>query len=100
MKFTLVIYRSWPESKSNVTNVPIKNIIATGDTSQLEPINSLSNQFKYDYYSDHCIKQIVKYEIYSKENKILKTHTDKHMSKQIKSDIFNKKIPTIDTINK
>ena len=37
---------------------PDKIIIATGDTSQLEPINSLSNQFDYDYYSDHCINQI------------------------------------------
>ena len=41
-----------------------KIIIATGDTSQLEPINSLSNQFTYDYYSDDCINQIFKYEIY------------------------------------
>ena len=43
---------------------PDKIIIATGDTSQLEPINSLSNQFDYDYYSDFCINQIFKYEIY------------------------------------
>ena len=51
---------------------PDKIIIATGDTSQLEPINSLSNQFDYDYYSDHCINQIFKYEIYLEENKRLK----------------------------
>jgi hypothetical protein len=79
---------------------PDKIIIATGDTSQLEPINSLSNQFKYDYYSDHCINQIFKYEIYLEENKRLKTDTDKNMLKQIKSDIFNKAIPVMDTIKK
>ena len=77
-----------------------KIIIATGDTSQLEPINSLSNQFTYDYYSDHCINQIFKYEIYLEENKRLKTDTDKNMLKQIKSDIFNENIPTMHTINK
>ena len=48
---------------------PDKIIIATGDTSQLEPINSLSNQFDYDYYSDHCINQIFKFEIYLEEKK-------------------------------
>ena len=42
---------------------PDKIIIVTGDTSQLEPINSLSNQLTFDYYSDHCINQIFKYEI-------------------------------------
>ena len=42
-------------------------IIATGDTSQLEPINSLSNQFDYDYYSDHCINQIFKFEIFGRK---------------------------------
>ena len=51
---------------------PDKIIIATGDTSQLEPINSLSNQFDYDYYSDHCINQIFKFEIYLEENNRLK----------------------------
>ena len=56
---------------------PDKIIIATGDTSQLEPINSLSNQFKYDYYSDRCINQIVKCEIDLAENKRLKPDTEK-----------------------
>ena len=37
---------------------PDKTIIATGDTSQLEPISSLSNQLAYDVYSDFCINQI------------------------------------------
>ena len=46
-----------------------KIIIATGDTSQLEPINSLSNQFDYDYYSDNCINQIFTYEIDLEEKK-------------------------------
>ena len=50
---------------------PDKIIIATGDTSQLEPINSLSNQFDYYYYSDHCINQIFKFEIYLFRNTIL-----------------------------
>ena len=79
---------------------PDKVIIATGDTSQLEPINSLSNQFDYDYYSDFCINQIFKYEIYLEENKRLKTDEDKMMLKQIKSDIFDNKIPDMNTINK
>ena len=42
---------------------PDKIIIATGDTSQLEPINSLSNQFEYDYDSDYCINRIFKFGI-------------------------------------
>ena len=48
---------------------PDKIIIATGDTSQLQPINELSNQFEYAEYADNCINQISKYEIYLEENK-------------------------------
>ena len=39
---------------------PDKIIIATGDTSQLQPINELSNQFEYAEYADNCINQIFK----------------------------------------
>jgi hypothetical protein len=72
---------------------PDKIIIATGDTSQLQPINELSNQFEYAEYADNCINQIFKYEIYLEENKRLKSDDDKQKLKQIKADIFNKDIP-------
>ncbi len=52
---------------------PEKIIIATGDTSQLEPTISLSNQFDHDYYSDFCVNQIFKYDIYLEEIQRLKT---------------------------
>jgi hypothetical protein len=79
---------------------PDKIIIATGDTSQLQPINELSNQFEYAEYADNCINKIFKYEIYLEENKRLKSDDDKKKLKQIKADIFNKDIPLIDTIKK
>jgi len=79
---------------------PDKNIIATGDTSQLQPINELSNQFEYAKYADDCINQIFKYEIFLNENKRLKSDADKEKLKQIKKDIFNKSIPLADTIKK
>jgi ATP-dependent exoDNAse (exonuclease V) alpha subunit len=79
---------------------PDKIIIATGDTSQLQPINELSNQFEYAKYADDCINQIFKYEIYLNENKRLKSDADKEKLKQIKKDIFNKSIPLAETIKK
>ena len=66
---------------------PNKIIIATGDTSQLEPIASLSNQLDYDMYADFCINQIFSHEIFLKENKRLKSDEDKLILKQIKEDI-------------
>lgn len=77
---------------------PDKIIIATGDTSQLEPIASLSNQLDYDVYADFCINQIFSREIFLKENKRLKSDEDKLILKQIKEDIFNENIPVMDTL--
>jgi len=77
---------------------PNKIIIATGDTSQLEPIASLSNQLDYDVYADFCINQIFSREIFLKENKRLKSDEDKLILKQIKEDIFNEHIPVMDTL--
>ena len=56
---------------------PDKIIIATGDTSQLQPIEELSNQFKFAEYADNCINQIFKYEIYLEENTRLKSDDEK-----------------------
>ena len=75
-----------------------KLIIATGDASQLQPINELSNQFKFAEYADNCINQIFKYEMYLIENKILKSDDDQKKLKQIKSDTCIKDIPLINTI--
>ena len=46
---------------------PENIIIATGDTSQLQPINELSNQFEYAEYADNCINQIFKYYFFEKK---------------------------------
>ena len=79
---------------------PNKIVIATGDTSQLQPNNALTDQGNYANYADDCINQIFQYEIYLKENKRLKSDEDKEKLKQIKADVFNKEIPLIDTITK
>ena len=64
-------------------------ILATGDTSQLEPISSLSNQLAYDVYSDFCFNQLFSKEMFLTENKRLKSDEDKLILKQIKADVFN-----------
>ena len=86
--------------KNYVQNNSDKIIIGTGDTSQLEPLTELSNVKKYNKYADECINIIFPYEIYLCENKRLKTNEDKEKLKQIKKDIFNKKINIMTTINK
>ena len=48
---------------------PDKILVATGDVSQLEPINALTNTQDYDAYADQCINIIFPYEIYLLENK-------------------------------
>ena len=79
---------------------PEKTVIATGDTSQLPPINKLSNRFQHAPYADDCINQIFAHEVFLHENKRLKSDTDKQKLKQIKTDIFNKDIPLEVTIEK
>ena len=69
--------------KNFVDNNKDKIIIATGDTSLLEPINEYSNQKKYDEYADECINLIFPYEIYLTENKRLESNEDKAKLKQI-----------------
>ena len=79
---------------------PDKIVIATGDTKQLEPIEQLSNQVKYDDYADHCVNPILNYEIYLTIPKRVKSDEDKLKLKQLKEDVFNEDIPLIDTITK
>jgi len=79
---------------------PSKIVIATGDTSQLQPINALTDQGNYSDYADDCINQIFPHELYLKQNKRLKTNDDKEKLKQIKADVFNKDIPLMETITK
>ena len=79
---------------------PNKIIIATGDTCQLPPINALTDRGNPKEYSDYCINQIFKYEIYLHENKKLKKREDREKLKQIKEDTFNENIPLMDTITK
>ena len=61
---------------------PDKIIIATGDTSQLEPITDYTNTKIYDEYADECINIIFPYEIYLMENKRLTSQEDKDKLKQ------------------
>ena len=73
-----------------VIDNPDKIIIATGDTSQLPPIEQYTNQKTYSEYADECINMIFKNEIFLLQNKRLKTLEDQQKLKTIKEDIFNK----------
>ena len=79
---------------------PEQIIIATGDTSQLEPIDQLTNQLNYDEYADHCVNTIFNHEVYLRIPKRVKSNEDKTKLKQLKEDIFNTEIPIMDTITK
>ena len=61
---------------------PNKIIIATGDTSQLEPIKEYTNTKNYEENADECINQIFPFEIYLEENKRLESEEDKAKLKQ------------------
>ena len=67
-----------------------KIILATGDTCQLEAVETLSNTKSFDEYSNHCIDTFFSNSTYLRENKRLKTEEDKQNLKQLKLDIFNK----------
>ena len=67
---------------------PDKILVATGDVSQLEPINALTNTQDYDAYADQCINIIFPYEIYLLENKRLKKPEDKIKLENIRQDLF------------
>ena len=58
MKFYFSDIQKMARIKKYCDANPDKIIIATGDTSQLQPINELSNQFEYAEYADNCINQI------------------------------------------
>ena len=90
--------RKLAKIKQFVETNPDKIIIATGDTSQLEPIDSLTNTYEYAIYADICINQILPYEIFLTENKRLKTQEQKYQLKHIKFDILNTSMPIMDTI--
>ena len=98
------IYFSCIQKLAKINNYCKNNIdkilIATGDTKQLPPIASLSNQHEYTMYADHCINSIFSHEIFLMENKRLKSEADKIKLKKLKEDIFNKNIPVLETIKK
>ena len=81
-------------------NNPDKIIIATGDTSQLPPINDYTNRKIYSIYADECINLIFPYEVFLFENKRLKSEEDKIRLKQLKNEIFDERIDLITTIKK
>ncbi|MFM7986967.1 MAG: hypothetical protein ACKPKO_47400, partial [Candidatus Fonsibacter sp.] len=83
-------------SESNLDKI----IIATGDTDQLETITQLSNNIRYETYSNHCIDTIFPNSIFLIINKRLKSDEDKETLKQFKLDMFNKEIPIKTTITK
>jgi hypothetical protein len=72
-------------------NNPDKIIIATGDTSQLPPINDYTNRKVYSVYADECINLIFPYEIFLFENERLKSEEDK-------IDFFCEKVPGFKSI--
>ena len=79
---------------------PEKIVIATGDTSQLECIDQITNQHDYDEYYNRCIDQIFPKNMYFRENKRLKSKKDKDTLGDVKRDIFDEDIPIETTIKK
>ena len=77
---------------------PDKIVVATGDTSQLPPVEQYSNTKEYAVYADECININFPNELYLKENKRLKTKEDRDRLEQIYNDIFNPNIPLEKTI--
>lgn len=75
-----------------------KTIIATGGTSQLQPINEYSNIKTRDEYADECIKFMFPCEIYLFENKRLKSNEDNQTIKHIEKYVFNNDINVMSTI--
>ena len=58
---------------------PDKIVVATGDTSQLPPVEQYTNTKEYAVYADECINIIFPNEIYLNENKRLKTKEDREI---------------------
>jgi hypothetical protein len=79
---------------------PDKIVVATGDTSQLPPVEQYTNTKEYAVYADECINIIFPNEIYLNENKRLKTKEDRERLEQIYSDIFDPNITLKKTIKK
>ena len=67
---------------------PDKILVATGDVSQLEPINALTNTQDYDAYADQCISTCFPHDIYVLENKRLKKPEDKKKLEHIRQYLF------------
>ena len=79
---------------------PDKIIIATGDTSQLESVDQITNNLDIDKYLDHCINTIFPNNIHLMINKRLKSDEDKKILANFKTDIFNPSKPVMATIRK
>ena len=85
------IVRMLAKNKRYSEENPDKIIIATSDTNQLECMDLISDQIKYDQYMEHCIDTIFENNIYLTENKRLTNEADKKLLKRIKADIFDPK---------
>ena len=79
---------------------PDKIVIATGDTSQLESIDCITNQRNYDEYYNECVDLIFPDNMYFKENTRLKNAEDKETLRELKQEIFDESIPVETTIRK
>ncbi len=79
---------------------PDKIVIATGDTSQLESIDCITNQHDYDKYYNRCIDLIFPVSMFFRENKRLRDPQDKETLTQFKRDIFDEGIPVETTVRK
>jgi hypothetical protein len=80
---------------------PEKIVIGTGDTSQLEPIEPMTNTYTdTEAYANSCVDLILPYQLYFRENKRLKTPEDKAKLRDFKRDIFDESIPKEVTVYK
>ena len=71
---------------------PEKIIVATGDTSQLERTDCITNQHDYDERYNKPLDLILPDNMYFKENKRLRRKRDKETLRQFKQDIFDETI--------
>ena len=77
-----------------------KIIIATADGKQLPPIKDMTNTRDHETYLNECINQIFKHKIYLKISKRLKKRSDKRKLKNIYDDIWIRKLPIEQIVEK
>ena len=86
--------------KNYVETHPDKIILATGDTDQNKPVETLSTEIDHKTYAHHCLDVIFKNQIRLRINKRLASEKDRKMISVVKADILNPDVDLNQTIQK